>query len=40
MRKAPALPPALKATLRRQFHDDISRTSALIGRNLDHWRGE
>ena len=40
MRKAPALPPALKATLRRQFHDDISRTSTLIGRSLDHWRGE
>jgi hypothetical protein len=40
MRKAPGLPPALKATLRRQFHDDIGRTSALIGRNLDHWRGE
>jgi hypothetical protein len=39
MRKAPSLPPALKAELRRQFHDDISRTSALIGRNLDHWRG-
>ena len=39
MRKAPSLPPALKAELRRQFHDDISRTSALIGRSLDHWRG-
>ena len=39
MRKAPSLPPALKAELRRQFHDDIRRTSDLIGRSLDHWRG-
>ena len=38
MRKAPALPPALKGELRRQFHDDIAKTEALIGRNLDHWR--
>ena len=38
MQKAPALPAALKSELRRQFRDDIARTAALIGRNLDHWR--
>jgi hypothetical protein len=37
MRKAPPLPTALKAELRRRFHDDIARTASLIGRSLDHW---
>ncbi len=37
MRKAPPLPPELKKELTRPFHDDIRRTSELIGRNLDHW---
>ena len=34
---APRLPGKLKTALTRQFHDDIRKTSALIGRNLDHW---
>jgi hypothetical protein len=37
MRKAPALPAALRAELTGRFRDDILRTSDLIGRNLDHW---
>lgn len=37
MRKAPALPPDLRAELTSRFRDDILRTSELIGRNLDHW---
>jgi hypothetical protein len=37
MRKAPPLPPALKAELSSRLRDDILRTSDLIGRNLDHW---
>ena len=37
MRRAPALPAALKAELSSRFRDDILRTSDLIGRNLDHW---
>ena len=37
MRRAHALPAALKAELSSRFRDDILRTSDLIGRNLDHW---
>jgi hypothetical protein len=37
LRKAPPLPRELKATLTEHFREDIERTSALIGRNLDHW---
>ena len=37
MRKPPALPPELKQQLTASFRDDIARTSALIGRSLDHW---
>jgi hypothetical protein len=37
MRKVPPLPPALKQELRGQFREDIDKTAALIGRNLDHW---
>lgn len=37
MRKAPSLPAELKRELRRQFHDDITKTATLIGRSLDQW---
>ena len=37
LRKAPALPPALRQELTRHFRDDIQRTSNLIGRGLEHW---
>jgi Sulfotransferase family len=37
MRKAPPLPPELRKEVTSRFHEDIVRTSALIGRNLDHW---
>ncbi|MGH2539335.1 MAG: sulfotransferase family protein [Actinomycetota bacterium] len=37
LRKAPPLPPALREQLAACFHDDIVRTSELIGRNLDAW---
>jgi hypothetical protein len=37
MRKAPALPPALRSELTAHFRDDIERTSGLIGRSLEHW---
>jgi hypothetical protein len=37
MRRAPALPPELRKELTGHFADDITRTSALIGRSLVHW---
>jgi Sulfotransferase family len=37
LQPAPRLPAKLKAELTRHFRDDITQTSALIGRNLDHW---
>jgi hypothetical protein len=37
LRKAPVLPPALRQELTGHFRDDIMRTSALIGRDLEHW---
>jgi hypothetical protein len=37
LRKAPPLPQALREQLAETFHDDIVRTSELIGRNLDAW---
>ncbi|HEY8257830.1 MAG TPA: sulfotransferase [Gemmatimonadales bacterium] len=37
MKSAPSLPAELRQELTAQFRDDIVRTSALIGRNLDHW---
>jgi hypothetical protein len=37
LKKAPALPEALKAELGQHFRDDIAKTSALIGRSLDNW---
>ncbi len=37
MRPAPALPVELRSELTRHYQDDIARTAALIGRNLDHW---
>jgi hypothetical protein len=37
MEKPPALPPDLRRELTEHFRADIAETSALIGRNLDHW---
>lgn len=37
LRRAPALPPALRSDLISHFRDDIARTSELIGRSLEHW---
>jgi hypothetical protein len=37
LRKAPALPPALRQEVTAHFRDDIKRTSDLIGRSLEHW---
>jgi hypothetical protein len=37
LRKAPVLPPALRQELTGHFRDDIMNTSALIGRDLEHW---
>ncbi|MDP9301465.1 MAG: sulfotransferase [Actinomycetota bacterium] len=37
MRRAPALPPELKAVLQESFRDDIDKTSGLIGRDLSSW---
>jgi hypothetical protein len=37
LRKAPALPPALRHDLTAHFRDDMRRTSDLIGRDLSHW---
>jgi hypothetical protein len=37
LRKAPALPAALRQELTSHFRDDIRGTSALIGRSLEHW---
>jgi hypothetical protein len=37
LQPAPRLPPGLKQELTLQFHDDIRRTSTLIGRSLEHW---
>jgi hypothetical protein len=37
LQPAPRLPAKLKNELTGQFRDDIRKTSALIGRNLDHW---
>jgi hypothetical protein len=37
MRRAPPLPPDLKATLQENFREDIGKTSGLIGRDLSSW---
>jgi hypothetical protein len=37
LKKAPALPPALRRELTGHFRDDIASTSKLIGRSLEHW---
>ena len=37
LRAAPPLPPELKRELTAHFRDDITRTSELIGRGLEHW---
>ena len=37
MRQAPRLPEALREELVDRFRDDITKTSALIGRSLQHW---
>jgi len=37
LRKAPALPPAVRKEVTACFRDDIRRTADLIGRSLDHW---
>jgi hypothetical protein len=37
MRPAPSLPADLRKQLTARFHDDIAKTSKLIGRSLDHW---
>ena len=37
LRAAPPLPAELKRQLTEPFRDDIARTSALIGRGLEHW---
>jgi Sulfotransferase family len=37
MRQPPRLPAELRKQLAVPFHDDIARTSRLIGRSLDHW---
>lgn len=38
MRKPPALSAELRRQAARHFHEDLTSTSALIGRSLDHWR--
>jgi Sulfotransferase family len=37
LQKAPPLPEELRSELAEHFRDDIEKTSALIGRSLDHW---
>ena len=37
MRQAPRLPADLKKELTGHFRDDITKTSELIGRSLQHW---
>jgi hypothetical protein len=37
MRQAPRLPADLKKELTGHFRDDITKTSELIGRSLEHW---
>ncbi len=37
MRRTPALPPKLREELTGHFREDIEKTSALIGRRLEHW---
>jgi len=37
LRQAPSLPKDLRQELTRPFHDDIRKTSELIGRDLQHW---
>jgi Sulfotransferase family len=37
LRQAPPLPKDLKRELTRPFHEDIRKTSELIGRDLQHW---
>jgi hypothetical protein len=37
LRKAPALPPAVRKEITARFREDIRRTSELIGRDLEHW---
>jgi hypothetical protein len=37
LRKAPALPPAVRAEITAHLRDDIRRTGDLIGRDLSHW---
>jgi sulfotransferase family protein len=40
MREAPRLPADLKKQLTGHFRDDITKTSELIGRSLQHWLGD
>jgi len=37
LRKAPALPPALRKEVTAHFRDDIEKISELTGRSLEHW---
>jgi hypothetical protein len=37
LRQAPSLPKDLRQELTRPFHEDIRKTSELIGRDLQHW---
>jgi hypothetical protein len=37
LRQAPPLPKGLKQELTRTFHEDIRKTSEVIGRDLQHW---
>ena len=37
LRPSPPLPAELRQELTRHFHDDITKTSHLIGRSLQHW---
>jgi hypothetical protein len=37
MRQAPALPAELRNEMTHHFRDEITSTSQLIGRSLDHW---
>jgi hypothetical protein len=40
MREAPRLPADFKKQLTGHFRDDITKTSELIGRSLQHWLGD
>jgi len=36
--KRPKLDPELEKKLRTQFSSEIDALSAIVGRNLDHWK--